>query len=268
MKIVLNAQELASIDDITSLMLYGYASFTSFIFDEVGIKGWKKHLERLENDATFLFDKKINIDDIVKNINMFLKINNLSKSIMRITIFPDNFLLSSPNNIDKLNIMITGKEYTENTISNKSLSLFSYNEKRVFPTHKTVNLTVNIKARVDAKNNNFDDALLVDDTKVLETSTANIFFYKNEVLYTPKSNILFGTTRNLILEYTKLNNIICCERDILITEIDNFDGCFITNAVIGAQSVSKINNVEFGINEAFVQKIQTIYNSIPVDYMQ
>jgi len=262
METILNNKKLISHNDITSLMLYGYACFTSFIYEKNGVKGFKKHIKRLEDDTKFLFNIKVDIKDVIKNIKTFLKNNSINNSIMRVTIFPDEFLIGSPNDIKKLNILITGKEYIYNKNNNKNLSLFTYNELRSFPLHKTVNLTVNLKARSCARTNNFDDALLVYNNKILETATANIFFYKNKILYTPKKNILLGTTRNILIDYFKKNNLKIEECNISISELNNFDGCFITNAIIGAQNITQINQINFKGDEMFIHTIQEIYSNV------
>jgi branched-subunit amino acid aminotransferase/4-amino-4-deoxychorismate lyase len=261
MNAILNNEKLTSIENINSLMLYGYANFTSFIYDG-GIRGVAQHIKRLENDTKFLFNTKINYLDVYKNIITFLNIYNLEKAIIRVTIFQTNFELANPNNFDKLNILITGKDYSISNFSESAISLNTFNEARSFPLHKTTNLTVNIKARFNAKANGFDDALLIKDNEVLETSTANIFFYRNNILYTPKENVLLGTTRNLIIKYSKIKNIEIKESKISISDIKNFEGCFITNAVIGIKNINKINNTSFHINKEFTEKLKKLYTDI------
>lgn len=256
----LNKSKLHFDEDINSLALYGYGSFTSFLYEKNGVKGFEKHLKRLKADSLFLFGIEIKREAVVENLKCFLKLNNVNNPVtIRVTIFPKDFSLPFPSNISDLNIMVTGKTYSYN--GDKEISLSTFHELRIFPSHKTVNLIPNIKARLEAQKKGFNDALLVNNDHILETATANIFFYKDNILFTPNENILLGTTRNLIIE-SIIDTFEVKEKPITLQDIKNFDGCFITNAVIGVQSVNRIDDLEFGINKELIQNLKIIYKNI------
>ena len=68
-----------------------------------------------------------------------------------------------------------------------------------------------------AKGNKFDDAIMLDvQGRVTETTSANIFVFRNEKLETPhlKIGVLAGVTRGIVLQLAKKNNIVCYESDI------------------------------------------------------
>ncbi|WOO88077.1 aminotransferase class IV [Mollicutes bacterium LVI A0039] len=91
-----------------------------------------------------------------------------------------------------------------------------------------------------------DDYLLVADHQVLETVIANIFYVKNNILYTPKLNesILPGTTRKRLLEKFDVR-----QTTISLVDIYNADFVFICNAVRGIVVVSQIDEQLYDISD-------------------
>ena len=62
---------------------------------------------------------------------------------------------------------------------------------------------------------------------VLEATTSNFFVIKNNKLITPQQNILFGTTRNLVIKLSK-KHFDFEERDLSVEELKGISEAFIT----------------------------------------
>lgn len=106
----------------------------------------------------------------------------------------------------------------------------------------------------EAKEQGFDDAILLDMFGYIsECTTSNIFFIK-EALYTPKTTYcLNGITRQTILEIAKDFNIKIIEKDILTEEIDSFECGFITGTASGLKLINSITHDKKTIN--FIESI-------------
>jgi branched-chain amino acid aminotransferase len=86
--------------------------------------------------------------------------------------------------------------------------------------------------------------LLLDyDDCVTETTGANIFFVKDNTLYTPStSSVLSGITRNYIMGLAGELNIDVVEKKIPFHEVKEYQEAFITSTIIGLVYVKQIEN--------------------------
>jgi len=99
-----------------------------------------------------------------------------------------------------------------------------------------------LMALVEAKENNFDDAIILDEKqKISEASTSNIFIVKNNVIKTPLcKNILPGVTRASVIEIAKKIGYQVYEGNISAEELFNSDEIFFTNTARGIISTFQI----------------------------
>ena len=121
--------------------------------------------------------------------------------------------------------------------------------------HKTTNYYENIYTKRYANKNNFDDGVFVNcEDVILECSMSNIFFIKENKVYTPNRNlpILNGIMKKRILEICKKLNIEVVETEIRLQDIQNYDFAFISNSLMKAIKVTKIDDVIYNsYNEIF-----------------
>ena len=122
------------------------------------------------------------------------------------------------------------------------------NEYSPLTKFKTLNYLDKIIARQQAHAQGFDDTILLNTKNhVVSTTTANIFFVKNNILYTPalKEGVLPGITRQQIIELATEQNIECQEGTYTIDDLNSANEVFITNSLIGVRAVARINNMKF-----------------------
>jgi branched-chain amino acid aminotransferase len=107
-----------------------------------------------------------------------------------------------------------------------------------------------ILATTEAKNNGFDEALLLDaNGYVAEGPGANFFFEQNEVLYTsPIGNILPGITRATIFELCKELGFKIVEKYFTPEEIKGADSAFFTGTAAEVAGIKSIDNIPFKLN--------------------
>ncbi|MEL6194088.1 MAG: aminotransferase class IV [Bacteroidota bacterium] len=103
-----------------------------------------------------------------------------------------------------------------------------------------------LMAATEAGRRGFDDAILLDNNgHVSEASTANIFFEKDEVLYTPPcGHILPGITRQTVIDLARELDISLSERFITPEFMLEADSVFLTSTTLEVCPIEKIENQE------------------------
>lgn len=103
-------------------------------------------------------------------------------------------------------------------------------------------------SRRAAQNEGFNDAIMLDaEGKITEASAANIFFLQANAVVTPalNANIFPGITRATLLDIAKSINIEVIERDIVPSELTNFDGAFLAATMMELKPIASINNHKY-----------------------
>lgn len=218
----------------------GY-SFGAGLFETVKVINKKpmfleKHLKRLNNSLEVLNINKYIERDIIysyieseKEENYAIKIM-VSDSNTIITKRPDNYI-----NINR----DIGYRISVSKVLRNSTSLMTY--------HKTFNYYENIIEKKKAKENGFDEVIFLNEKgEVSEGAVSNIFFIKDNEIYTPKvsSGLLNGTMREYIIE-----NYNVREKDICQKDLKDFDSAFISNSLMGIIPVSYIDKIKYSKSE-------------------
>ncbi len=87
-----------------------------------------------------------------------------------------------------------------------------------------------------ARSRGFDEALLLNARgAIFEASRANIFWFKDRVLYTPplSSGCLNGITRQALLQQARKLGIPCRVKNLTVEELKKADTVFLTNSLSG-----------------------------------
>jgi len=118
-----------------------------------------------------------------------------------------------------------------------------------------------ILACQEAKDNGFDEALLLDGNGfVAEGPGANVFYEKDGVLFTPaKGNILPGITRATIIEICNELNIPVEEKLFTVEEMKEADTAFYCGTAAEVVEIASLDDVTFRLNwenslSALIQK--------------
>ncbi len=95
----------------------------------------------------------------------------------------------------------------------------------------------------------YDVVFLDDNENLLETATSNIFFIKNNQIFTPASKILKGIQREFVMEILNKQGLSVSEIDINVNQISEYESAFITNSLVELLPVKKIGNKVFNITQ-------------------
>jgi D-alanine transaminase len=107
---------------------------------------------------------------------------------------------------------------------------------------KSISLLGNIMTNEAAMTQNADEAVLVRNGLITEGSHTNIFFIKDEKVYTHPANehILDGITRKIVLELCRDLEITVMEKAIPTDKISSMDEAFLTGTTTQIASISKL----------------------------
>ncbi|WP_341789352.1 branched-chain amino acid transaminase [Rickettsia endosymbiont of Polydrusus tereticollis] len=110
----------------------------------------------------------------------------------------------------------------------------------------------------------YDDAILLDFRGyIAEFTSSNIFFVKDNTLYTPIADaFLNGITRQTIIEIAKKLGIEAKEEYIKLEDIENFTECFATGTAV---EIQKIRSIDLG-NKKITFKDHKITDSLKKEY--
>ena len=104
------------------------------------------------------------------------------------------------------------------------------------------------EAWAKAQMSGFDEALLINSRgHIFEASRANIFWFKDKVLYTPglSSGCLNGITRQQVIKQAMILRIPVEEGDLTCAILEAADAAFLTNSLIGIKpiDISRISRI-------------------------
>jgi len=102
-----------------------------------------------------------------------------------------------------------------------------------------------------------------DDPRLLEASTNNLLFVRDQTIVAPDSDIYPGLSRRLVLENAPAEGFEVEKRDVRLSEVENFDGVYMTGVTYGPRPVVQINDIIIDtLNGETHQKLHQLYLDI------
>lgn len=207
-------------------LFFGRGVFETILWKD-GPVFLNEHLERLK--ASMLEIGLIPLEeDILREYLDKLSIRNKG---VKITVTPLNIIITQRD--------IPYRDEDYNRGMNLTISKVQRNSTSRLCCIKSTCYIENLIEKENAKKIGYDDVIFLNENGyVTETSCANIFIVKNKEIFTPKveDGLLDGIIRKRIMEEFKVQ-----ERSITLEELKESDEVIITNSLMGAMSVKKIN---------------------------
>ena len=252
------------VEDNTSLsinnraFLYGDGVFETLKIVNNKILFLEGHYFRLMASMRILrmeIPRNFTMEYLEGEILKLAKINQLERSArVRLTIFRNDggYYLPTSNEISFL-IALKPLEKELYSIENETyeVELFKdfYITKHLLSTLKSTNKIINITASIFAKENAYNNCLILNDSKnIVEAINGNIFMVIGNKLITPpiSEGCLNGIMRKQILALAKkINHLEVLEEVISPFDLQKADELFITNVISGIQPISKYRKKEF-----------------------
>ena len=228
---------------------YGYGFFETIRADSGKILFLDDHIERFNRAWNALFKHQqpdLTWDEIIRQV---IHANHMNSNITAVKI------MATYGNQDippyNHSIFVTARPYTHRLEGKpeKGLRLGIYPEARQSPLadHKTLNYLYYFMAGKWAKENGFDEAVILNpDKSISETNTANILVIRDKKVIRPESaHVLRGVMEKNACEYLKNNGYSIEDKSLLLNDLSSSDSIIISNSLIGAVQVLSIANIEF-----------------------
>ncbi|MCL4483750.1 MAG: aminotransferase class IV [Bacteroidetes bacterium] len=224
----------------------GYGIFDFFLVRELVPRFLSFHLDRFLKSAALmdleLAYTKEELADIVQNL---IRKNNIPNSSVKIMltggVSMDDFTLDRA----KSTLIIINKPF-ELKLPNawkNGASLITSHYQRELPEAKTINYIRSVRLSQKLIETNAAEILYFDRNWVRECSRSNVFYVKDNCVYTPKSKILEGVTRKRILQ---LKGYPIQAKDFKIKDLLAADEVFITSTTKGVLPIIKVDSQIIG----------------------
>ncbi|XVN40566.1 MAG: branched-chain amino acid transaminase [Rickettsia endosymbiont of Argas persicus] len=262
--------EFATVHALTHSLHYSGSVFEGERAYDGKVFRLKEHTERLIKSAEALELKvPYSVDEIIKAHELLIEKNNIKEAYIRPLVWCGSESLNITNPKLSTNVLIAAvpsmpRAFTEGI--NLHIGRWRKTAPNMMPVQSksAAHYNMAITSKKEAKALGFDDALLLDyEGYVAECTTTNIFFVKDNVLYTPIADrFLNGITRQTIIEIAKDLGIEVKEERLKLEQIENFTGCFATGTAI---EVQHINFIDLG-NKKVVFKDHKLVDVLKEEY--
>lgn len=254
------------ISAISPGLFYGAGCFETFLSEEGKIFRFSDHLDRLAQGLTYLgiSDSRLDRDVIQEQIRTLLEKNNLRKykSRLRIQISLSGSGEYSDNSNVSLNQIFSARLIKDRSKYRKLI----LSDTKVIPNSaqpsklKLSNMLHYRQAYREAEKKGADDAVMMNvDDFVAETSIANIFWMKENTIFTPSTqcDILPGIMRNSIIDILRnMMSFKVLKGRFKVENLLGADLIWCTNSIIDFIPISEIDNYTFDISDHFFNTLK------------
>jgi branched-chain amino acid aminotransferase len=251
---------------------YGDGLFETMKVINGNIRLGDYHFERLFAGMQvlhFQIPKHFTAAWLVNQVSALCKKNQHNSSTrIRLTVFRGNGgLYDTEDHLPNYIIQTWGIENTEELNSN-GLIIDLYPEARKscdkFANLKTNNFLPYAMAANYAKEIMVNDCVVLNSyDRICDTTLANIFIIKDNVIYTPAltEGCIAGVMRRFVIEKLARSNFKIIEKPISVDELEITDEVFLTNSIRGIRWVKQFRNTMYKNN--FIMGIYKIINTGP-----
>jgi len=216
-----------------------------------------EHLQRLKYSIIINSAVQIDVSNIKTYIRNIISVNSIIEGNLKLVI-------SVENNITSAYLYFIPHRYPSSTQLENGVALILQKSMRKNPTAKISDWKIRGKANSIIDNNKiYETALVNDNGEITEGSRSNIFFIKNDILYTALDEyVLSGITRGKVIEAAQKMEIKIIYRNVKYTELNKYDACFISGSSPGVLQVKSIDNNYFSINNSVYLNIRKLYEKM------
>lgn len=205
------------------------------------------HIDRFIQSANLMHLQLPNSkQDLISIIHQLIRKNEIPQSGIRMLLTggysSDCYELIQPNLIILQHPLLLPKT----GIFEKGIKVITHEYLREFPDAKTINYSMGIWLQQKIKESNAADVLYHQQGEVTELPRSNFFIVtEDDVLATPKKNILQGITRKKILELAS-KDFLVEERIITLRDIRTAKEAFMTSTTKRVLPIVQVDNAIIG----------------------
>lgn len=230
------------------------------------------HITRLQNSLDIM-DMQTGVSD-EQWMNWFremIRLNKADRAGFRVVV-TGGFSEDGYSIPEKKNIYLMLHHLPENDPQqyDNGVGLLTSSYQRDIPYAKTTIYVQSMRLQPQLKKAGAFEVLYHWKGEITECSRCNIFFIdKNDVIHTPKNEMLKGITRKQVLAIAAKNNIPVKERDMHLDELPEMAGAFLTATTKGVLPVVKIDELVIGNGRVhpLAKKLQSLYEDRVDEYL-
>ena len=235
---------------------FGDGLFETIKFKKGSLILIDEHLARLWNGLKLLqfeLPKLFTPDYIEEQILLLIKKNKLTEARVRLTIIRGNGGIHDPKNLAPQFIIQTWSiPETNGQFNENGLQLLIYKDclKSIdsFSNCKHNNFLPYLMGALVAKKEKCNDALIFNSNhNICDTTIANIFIIKDQVIYTPKlsDGCIAGVMRQFVINELLKNEYTIIEKSLDEDFLLNADEVFLTNSMYNIRWVAGVKEKTF-----------------------
>lgn len=204
-----------------------------------------EHIKRLIESAKIIdIEHQLSPELLKNNIQVLVSKNEIDSCNIKV-------LLIGGKDADSANLYILclNPLFPDRKLYKQGAKCITQHYERPFPHAKSLNMLQSYLSYRAAKRADAYDSLIVNRNGcIAEGTRTNFFAVKDrQLISAPADEILLGVTRHHILEIAKQAGFTYKEQDIKLSELDIYDGFYITNTSSKIMPIRQINDKEFEI---------------------
>jgi len=263
--VLINGAKQSKISIFNRNSQFGDGLFETCLVENKKILFWINHFDRLNRGCKQLKITKVDESVWLSDVKKALSLCNYDRCVVKLILSRGESQrgYGFKDDIKPVRAVIIS-ELQKATLNN-SFSLeycqSGYDSNPKLAGIKHCNRLEQILARAGLKS---DEGIMLDENcNVISVTQGNIYAIHGNTLITPKLDKcgVEGTRRAVILDLAKLQGIKVKVEALSVEKLGQADEVFISNSIIGIQSISQIGEISFGespitkkIKDAFTEK--------------
>lgn len=244
-----------TVDELQTLALTNYGSFTSLRVEDGRVRGLALHLDRLVHDSRILFGADLDAQYVRELIRLAAPVEG--STTIRVTVFDPSTDLGHPDRAADPQILVTQRPAS--ALPLPPLAVQSTRYVRDLPEVKAVGLFGSLHHRRAAQLNGYDDALFVDaEGAISEGGTWNVGFFDGDHVVWPDAAALPGITM-LLLQGAHEHRLA----RVPLPDVGRMQAAFATNAAIGVRAIARIDDVRYAVDHPVLDILRKEYMDVP-----
>lgn len=221
----------------------------------------KDHLERMmESLKTVYSMPKTDESQLREWVEVFLLANKIKNGNMRIDAFFDGVLHAQ--------MYFSPHSYPTEVEYRNGVKVMLQKAERNTPNAKKVQKELRKQSNEMILQHKVYETLLVNKRReITEGSRSNIFFIKENSLYTsPDDVVLLGVTRQKIIQLCHQHNIAVHRAPIALSLLPSFDSCFLCGTSPLILPVHKIENFQMDVDHPVLRRLMSLFHDFLLEY--
>lgn len=240
-------KEDAEVSALEPGFLYGWGLFETMRSYNGRIVYFGQHLERIKNSCQLI---------AIKFPYPTIKLKEIIKKTVEINGFEDSYVKLIISKSERgAEVLVIVKRYAPYPQKKYRLGLraciagFRQNELSIFARLKTNNRLLYQLACSQAKNKDFDEAVILNNRGyITEGSRSNIFLVEDNEIFTPslECGCLDGITRRVVFDLAKKHSLKIYEGNFTVQDLYQADEAFLTNSLMGVMPLASVEHRRIG----------------------